>query len=101
MAEKGFWGIVKISWRTTGLQNLVYHPLIICAIFVGPVLHPAHWTYLIAGLLSGIYHEWTQADAGEGRPNLLERIIDVLGHGFGGEVIWWAPIAIGWLIGRF
>lgn len=101
MAEKGFWGIVKISWKTTGLQNLVYHPLIILAILLPPMIvvtvattgvsvHPAIWAWTTAGLLSGIYHEWTQFDAGEGRPNMLERIIDVLGH------TWPPPVA--WLI---
>lgn len=93
MAEKSFWGWEKISWRTTGLQNLVYHPLIVIGI-LGPLLVYPHWgTALWAGITSGVYHEWTQADAGAGRPNLMERILDVLGHGFGSQVLWW-----GWVL---
>lgn len=110
MAEKGFWGLKKISWKTTGVQNLVYHPLIILAIFLpsmivvalaGVPFHPAVWTWTVAGMLSGIYHEWTQADAGAGRPNMLERILDVLGHTWSPPAIWSGVFAVMWAIEKW
>jgi hypothetical protein len=93
------WGLKKISWRTTGVQNLVLHPLVTITCITPlvafqavawPLWPAAAW----AGLVSGGYHEWTQflsrpppkpckqceTVQGGRNLNLLERGIDVLGH---------------------
>jgi hypothetical protein len=99
--KEGFslWGAHKISWRSTGVQNLVFHPAM-TSIMIGPLI--AFWSVgwwlwpaaAWAGIVNGKYHEWTQFISrdkphvcpecghvhGGRNPNLLERGLDILGH---------------------
>lgn len=99
--KEGFkvWGLEKISWRTTGVQNLTFHPAMTAAI-IGPLIASMAlgWPFwpasAWAGLVNGKYHEWTQfwsreaprkcegcgLVAGGRNLNLVDRFLDVLGH---------------------